>query len=143
MVCVEWSCQSKVSQCKLFERKFSFSLYIDADECMADVRLMHLKLLLQNGPKYSAADAISNQCAWNNEPIDYHTVFNSFLMSIVGHDFATRQKILQEILAKCDVWDAENWKYLLLLLRMAVETNGCQHFSTDEQNKLKALAKSE
>lgn len=110
---------------------------------MEDVRLMHLKLLLENGPKFSAADAISNQCLWNNEAIDNHLVFKSFLMSIVGRDFVTRQKTFQEIITKCDDWTTENWKYLLLLLRMVVETKECEHFKTDELNKFKALAKSE
>lgn len=110
---------------------------------MEDVRLMHLKLLLENGPKYSTADAISNQCSWNNEPIDNHVVFKSFLMSIVGRDFVTRQKTFQEILSKSDDWTTENWKYLLLLLRMVVDIKECEHFTTNERNKFKALAKSE
>lgn len=121
-----------------------FSLFfLDTDECMEDVRLMHLKLLLENGPKHSQADAISNQCLWNNEPIGNHLAFKSFLMSIVGRDFVTRQRTFQEILGKCDDWTTESWKYLLLLLRMVVETKECEHFSTDQHNKFKALAKSE
>lgn len=110
---------------------------------MEDARLMHLKLLLENGPKHSTADAISNQCLWNNEPIENHPAFKSFLMSIVGPDFGTRQKTFQAILTKCDDWTTESWKYLLLLLRVTIETRACEHFSTNELNKFKALAKSE
>lgn len=121
----------------------SLSLSVTLDECMEDFRLMHLKLLLENGPKFSAADAISNQYSWNNEPISDHSVFKSFLMTIVGRDFVTRQKTFQEILTKCDDWNTDSWKYLLLLLRMVVETNECVHFSTDEHNKFKLLAKRE
>lgn len=118
-------------------------LFLSSDECMDDVRLMHIKILLENSPKFSAADAISNQCSWNNEPIDDHSMFKSFLMTIVGRDFDTRQKTFQEILKKCDDWNTDTWKYLLLLLRVMVETNECIHFSTDEHNKLKSLAKRE
>lgn len=126
--------------------QFAFFIFFpspDTDECIEDVRLMHLKLLLENGPKYSAADAISNQHLWNNEPINDHLMFKSFLISIVGRDFVTRQKTFQEILTKCDDWNTDSWEYLLLLLRMVVETEECERFSMDEQNKFKSLAKSE
>lgn len=122
---------------------YFLSLLFHTDECMEDVRLMHLKLLLENGPKHSAADAINNQCLWNNEPIECHLVFKSFLISIVGRDFVTRQKTYLQILTKCEDWSTESWKYLLLLLRVIIETNACEHFSTDEQNRFKAIAKSE
>lgn len=104
---------------------------------------MHFKLLLENGPKHSTSDAISNQCAWNIEPLENHLAFKSFLMSIVGRDFVTRQKAFQEILRKCGDWTTETWKYSLLLLRMAIETEEYKHYGPDEQNKFKAIAKSE
>lgn len=104
---------------------------------------MHFKLLLENGPKHSTTDAIISQCAWNNEPIENHLAFKLFLMSIVGRDVVTRQKTFQEILTKCGDWTTEIWKYLLLLLRMAIETEEFKHFGPDEHNKFKAIAKSE
>lgn len=116
--------------------------FIHIDECMDYVRLLHVKLLLENGSKHSTADAISNQCVWNEDPIDNCMTFNSFLMSIVGRDFDRRLKTFQDILTKCDDWSTEDWKYLLLLLRVVIETKEFLHFSPDEQNKFKALAKS-
>lgn len=104
---------------------------------------MHFKLFLENGPKHSTADAISNQCSWNDEAIENHLAFKSLLMSMVGRDFATRQKTFREILTKWCDGTTETWKHLLLLLRMVIETEECQHFSPDEQNKFKAIAKSE
>lgn len=103
---------------------------------------MHLKLFLENGPKHSEADAICNQYTWNNELANDHLIFKSFLMSIVGRDFDTRQKTFQKILTKCDDWNADSWKYLLILLQISVDPNECEHFTTDEHNKFKAIAKS-
>lgn len=103
--------------------------------------MMHLNLLLQDG-KHSAVDSLSNQIAWNNEVTDDHTVFKSFFASIVGCDYPTRQKTFQTILDKCTHWEQQNWKNLLLLLRIVVDSNVCSKFNCDQRNEFKAMAKS-
>lgn len=110
---------------------------------MEEIRMMHLKLLLQDGPKYSASDAIINQCTWNDDITNQPNVmFKSFFTSIVGGDFDRRQKTFQDILNKCDDWESHNWKNVLLLLRMAVNAIDSTHFNIDECNTFKAMAKS-
>lgn len=106
------------------------------------MRLLHLKLLLQDGPKHSTDESIGAQFTWNHELTDDNAVFKSFLCSIVGRDFITRRKTLESILENCDNWLQENWKYLLLLLRMVVDINEYAHFNGDQRNELKKMTKS-
>lgn len=97
--------------------------------------MIHFELLLENSPKHSTTEAISNQCcSWNNDPNE-NPVFKSFLISIVGRD--TRQKTFQQILTKCNESTTE-WKHILLLLRIVIEP---KEYELNEHNKMKALAK--
>lgn len=102
---------------------------------------MHLNLLMQ-GEKQLTVDAFSNQNAWNTEVTDEHTVFKSFLSSIVGCDFQMRRNTFVSIFEKCAHWDEQNWKNLLLLLRIVIDANEYVKFSCDERNDFKAIAKS-
>lgn len=104
---------------------------------------MHLKLLLQEGPKFSAADSFSHQCDWNEEFKNDQPTMKSFLASIVGRDFQTRRKTLEAIFDKCDEWETtQSWKYLLMILRVVINSAECAEFSQDEHNDIKALVKS-
>lgn len=104
---------------------------------------MHLKLLLQEGPKHSAAESFSNQSAWNDEFRNDQPIMKSFMTSIVGRNFQTRRKTLQAIFDKCDEWETtQSWKFLLLLLRIVIDSEECAEFSQDERNDIKALVKS-
>lgn len=104
---------------------------------------MHLKILLNDGPKHTLSDAFSNQCTWNNEITNEHILFKSFLSSIVGCDYQSRRKTFETILNKCDDWDSEGWKHLLLLLRIVVDADECTKFNHHERNHFKTAAKSE
>lgn len=118
------------------------SFFLCSDECLEEIRLMHLKLLLQEGPKCSLPESFSNQCTWNKEITKEHSMFKSFLTSIVGRDFQTRRKTFQAIFDKCDEWESQSWKYVLLLLRMVVDTGECGELEQDERNDFRAMAKS-
>lgn len=113
-----------------------------SDECYEEVRLMHLKLLLQEGPKHSTETSLGSQFTWNHEITDDHVVFKSFLHSIVGSDFSTRRKTFEAILQKCNDWLQQSWKYLLLLLRIAVDADKYEQFHVEDRNTFKAMAKS-
>lgn len=102
---------------------------------------MHLNLLMQDG-KHSAIDALGNQFTWNNAITDEHTVFNSFLSTIVGCVYAMRQKTFQTILEKCNDWEQQNWKNLMLLLRAVIDANEFKKYNSDERNEFKTIAKS-
>lgn len=121
---------------------FFLSILISA-ECFEETRLLHLKLLLQEGPKYSAADSLSHQCTWNDEFNNEHLTFKSFLTTIVGRDMATRRKTLQIIFDKCDEWETtQSWKYLLFLLRIVLDVNDFNAYGQDERNEFKTVTKS-
>ncbi|XP_031631748.1 uncharacterized protein LOC116346008 [Contarinia nasturtii] len=111
------------------------------DECFEDVRLMHLKLLLEEGPNDTADAAISAQSNWNQEITDKHSVFKSFLSSIVGNDFKIKRLTLETILSKCNDWQQQNWKTVLLLLRMVIDTGQLNEFKSQELNDFKKMTK--
>lgn len=100
---------------------------------------MHLKMLLQDGPKFSTDHSIGAQFAWNHEITDDHVEFKSFLGAVVGRDFPTQRRTFETILEKCDDWLQKSWKYLLLLLRIVLEYT---NLNNDQRNDLKAMAKS-
>lgn len=135
---VRWRISLKKIDSVLIECSFYF-----LDDCHEEVRLMHLKLLLQQGPNHSTDDSIGKQFAWNQAITDDHIVLKSFLQSIVGGDFRTRRATFEAILEKCDDWLQQSWKCLLLLLRMVVDIDSYQKFNVDERNAFKAKARSE
>lgn len=114
-----------------------------SDECYEEVRLMHLKVLLQEGSKHSTDDSLGKQFAWNQEITNDHIVLKSFFNSIIGSDFPTRRNSFDAILDKCNDWLQQNWKCLLLLLRMVVDADNYKKFNAEECNTFKAMAKSE
>lgn len=114
-------------------------LYAISDECLEEIRLMHLKLLLQEGPKDLPDVAITAQSKWNQEITDDHRVFKSFLCSIVGNDIKTQRITFETILEKCNNWQQHNWKTIMLLLRMVIDTG--QEFKSQDLNDFKKITK--
>lgn len=106
------------------------------------MRLMHLKLFLQEGPKHLADEFLGIQNVWNQEITDEHIVFKSFLVTIVGSDFQTKRKTLQTILDQCSDWQQQSWKTVLLLLRMLIDTEQCKHLNREQLNDFKKIIKS-
>lgn len=103
---------------------------------------MHLKLLLQEGPKNTTDDSISNQLAWNNEITDEHVVLKSFLTSIVGSDFPSQRNTFEAILEKCDDWSQQSWKTTLLLLRIVIDNDKWTEFNSEQLYDIKRMTKS-
>lgn len=112
------------------------------EECFEELRLLHLKLFLEDCPKNTTDDSISNQFAWNNQITDQHIALTSFLTTIVGTDFRTQRKTFEAILAKCDDWLEQCWKTILLLLRIVIDNDACRKFNDEQLYELKTRAKS-
>lgn len=104
---------------------------------------MHLILLLQESPQHSAAESLTYQSTWNDEFANSPLVFTSFLSSIVGRSFSHRKDTFQILLEKCDDDDFQQWKYSLLLLRIAINVKEFSTFDSEKRNEIKVIAKSE
>lgn len=104
-----------------------------------DIRLIHLKQLLNQSPTHTPIESIVNQSSWNAEFLSDSPIFNSFLESIIGHNYQIRHKTLKFLLSEWVGRKFRSWKYSLLLFRKLI----CdKSFSLDEQNELKAIMKS-
>ncbi|XP_055322193.1 uncharacterized protein LOC129578102 isoform X2 [Sitodiplosis mosellana] len=110
-------------------------------EYFEELRLMHLKLILNDDPKNTTDDSISTQFAWNNEITDEHIVLKSFLTTIVGNDFHTQRNTFEAILEKCDDWLQQSWKTVLLLLRFVIDNDVCRKFNAEQLYELKTRTK--
>lgn len=112
------------------------------EECSEEIRMIHLNLLLHEGPKNTTDDSFSNQFAWNNEITDKNIVLKSFLTTIIGHDFQTQRNTFEAILEKCDDWLQQSWKSVLLLLRFAVDNDKWEKFNPEQLYDFKLRTKS-
>lgn len=104
--------------------------------------MMHLKLLLHDGPKNTTDDSISTQFAWNGEITDKHIVLKSFLTTIVGDNFQAQRNTFEDILEKCEDWLQQSWKSVLLLLRFVVDNDKWEKFNPEQLYDFKLRTKS-
>lgn len=110
-------------------------------DCLKEIRLLHLELLLQEGQKYTVEESLNHQHKWNNESATDHKVFQSFLQSIIGNDSQSRQEMFTVIIQQCTESQASlNWKSLLLLLSRIVDSRTFNELNYDI-NAFKSITK--